>query len=208
MKNAVVIDNPFVANALGYLRDRNTKTAKYRFYSDQLCQILLSESLRGLELENETIQTPLVDMGVKRIEADIVIVPIFRAGLAMLQPALQLLPSAKVGFVGLARDEKTAIAKEYYWKFPEITKETVVVITDPMLATGGSLLHVLRRLKEMSPREIRVASVISAPEGLEAVEKEFPDVKIFTAAIDERLNDQKFIVPGLGDYGDRYFGTE
>lgn len=207
MKNVVVIDNPFVIHALGYLRDKNTQIAQYRFYSDQLCQILLNESLRGLPLEDETIQTPLSEMQIKRIKAEIVIVPILRAGIAMLQGALQLLPSAKVGFVGLKRDEKTAIAKEYYWNLPEITKNTIIVITDPMLATGGSLLHVLKRLQDMSPKEIRVVAVISAPEGIEAVQKEFPYVQIFTAAVDEKLNDQKFIVPGLGDYGDRYFGT-
>lgn len=208
MNNVTTIENPFVAHALGYLRDKNTSIAQYRFYSDQLCQILLSESLRGMQLENETVQTPLSEMQVQRIKTDIVVVPIFRAGLAMLQPALQLLPDAKVGFVGLQRDEKTAVASEYYWKLPEITKDTIIMITDPMLATGGSLLHVLRRLEKLSPKEIRVVSVISVPEGIEAVQKAFPEVQIFTAAVDEKLNDQKFIVPGLGDYGDRYFGTE
>lgn len=205
---SVVIDNLFVVDALGHLRDKTTDIAQYRFYSDQLCHVLLSESFRGLVLANEKIQTPLSEMQVKRIKAEIVILPIFRAGLAMLQPALQLFPGAKVGFVGLQRDEKTAVASEYYWKLPEITKDTIIVITDPMLATGGSILHVLRRLKKRSPKEIRLVSVISAPEGIEAVQKDFPDVQIITAAVDEKLNDQKYIVPGLGDYGDRYFGTE
>lgn len=208
MENITLIDNPFAQHALGYLRDKNTQVAQYRFYSDQLCQILICESLRGLQLENETVQTPLAAKQVKRIQEDIVVVPILRAGIAMLQSALQLLPHARVGFVGLQRDEKTAIAKEYYWKLPEISKNTIVLITDPMLATGGSILHVLKRLQAFQPKEIRIVSVIAAPEGIAAVHSEFPNVKIFTAAVDEKLNDQKFIVPGLGDYGDRYFGTE
>lgn len=208
MKNVQIVDNPFAQHALGYLRDKDTNITQYRFYSDQLCQILVSESLKGLVLENETIQTPLSEMQIKRIKADIVIVPILRAGIAMLQGALQLLPRARVGFVGLQRDEKTAIAKEYYWKLPEITKETIILIIDPMLATGGSILHVLKRLQAFPPKEIRIVSVIAAPEGIAAVHSEFPNVKIFTAAVDEKLNDQKFIVPGLGDFGDRYFGTE
>jgi len=125
----------------------------------------------------------------------------------MLFGVLELVPNTRVGFVGLERDEKTAIAKEYYWKIPTVTKNTVVMVVDPMLATGGSAIHVLKRIAAEKPKKLQLVSVIAAPEGIKAVNDLFPDVKIFTAAVDEKLNTQKYIVPGLGDYGDRYFGT-
>jgi uracil phosphoribosyltransferase len=121
--------------------------------------------------------------------------------------ALQLLPKSKVGFVGLQRDEKTAVASEYYWKLPPLSEESVVIITDPMLATGGSILHLLHTVSKEKIKELRIVCVIAAPEGIEAIHHEFPDVHIFTGAIDSHLNEKKYIVPGLGDYGDRYFGT-
>jgi len=209
MNNATVIDNPFVVNALTALRDKNTPTDVFRHYSDQLCSILLSESLQDLPLKKITLQTPITETTAESLDTeDIVVVPILRAGVAMLTSALSLLPKAKVGFIGLARDENTAIAKEYYYKLPKITQNTIILIVDPMLATGGSILHLLHSLSQTPAREIRVISVISAPEGLEKITAAFPKIKIFTAAIDDHLNDQKYIVPGLGDYGDRYFGTE
>lgn len=208
MKNVYISDNAIAAHALTQLRDKNTSTERFRFYSDQICQILIDQSLQQVQLESIAIETPLTGFEGKKLPDDIVIVPILRAGIAMLNSALHMLPHAKVGFAGLQRDEATAIAKEYYWKFPQITQDSIVIITDPMLATGGSLLHVLKRLKEYTPKEIRIVSVISAPEGIGAIHKEFPEVTIFTAAVDQQLNAQKYIVPGLGDYGDRYFGTE
>jgi len=118
-----------------------------------------------------------------------------------------LLPKSKVGFVGLQRDEETAVASEYYWKLPPLTTESVVIITDPMLATGGSILHLLKVVSKEKIKELRVVCVIAAPEGIEAIHKEFPDVHIYTGSVDSHLNSKKYIVPGLGDYGDRYFGT-
>jgi uracil phosphoribosyltransferase len=154
------------------------------------------------------ITTPVkVETKTQRLADEVIVIPILRAGLAMLFGALQLLPKSKVGFVGLQRDEKTAIASEYYWKLPEIKENSVVIITDPMLATGGSLIHLLKKIAPLKPKEIRIVCVIAAPEGLAAIRQEFPEIKIFTAAIDEKLNEKKYIVPGLGDYGDRYFGT-
>jgi uracil phosphoribosyltransferase len=209
MNNVSVIGNPFVVNALTVLRDKNTPIDVFRRYSDQLCSILLSESLQDLPLKKITLQTPIASITAESLDTeDIIIVPILRAGVAMLTSALALLPKAKVGFIGLARDEATAIAKEYYYKLPKITQNSIILIVDPMLATGGSILHLLSSLSKTPAGEIRVISVISAPEGLEKVTAAFPEVKIFTAAIDDHLNDQKYIVPGLGDYGDRYFGTE
>ena len=209
MNNVTVVDNPYVASALSELRDRDTKRTAFRHFSDQLCQILLSESLRGLPQKKTIIQTPVTDTEVERLQVeDIVIVPILRAGIAMLPAAFTLLPKAKVGFVGLERDEETAEAREYYYKMPEITENSTVIIVDPMLATGGSIVHVLERLTKTPAKEIRIVCVISAPEGIEKVHGKFPNIKIFTAVVDDLLNDKKYIVPGLGDYGDRYFGTE
>lgn len=209
MKNVTILDNPFAANALSILRDKDTSLEEFRSASDQLCQVLISESLNDLPLKETTIETPLEQTTIKILDIqDIVIIPILRAGIAMLSSAMKALPKAKVGFVGLERDETTAIAREYYYKIPKITENTIVLITDPMLATGGSIVHLLERLKETPAKEIRVVSVIAAPEGIEKITSAFPDVKIITTAIDSHLNSQKYIVPGLGDYGDRYFGTE
>lgn len=209
MENVTVVENAFVKNALSVLRDNNTSIEAFRHYSDQLCQILLSESLSGLPLIQSTVQTPITETKTERLLTEnITIIPILRAGIAMLSAALTLLPNAKVGFVGLERNEQTAIAREYYYKVPPITKDTMVLIVDPMLATGGSIAHLLAKLQATPTKEIRVISVISAPEGIEQVVNKFPEVKVFTSAIDDHLNDQKYIVPGLGDYGDRYFGTE
>lgn len=208
MKDIQIIDHPFITDSLTHVRDRNTELQKFRHHSDQLCRLLFAEAIRGLEFTNVMIETPLTKIKSKKLLDEIIVVPVLRSGIAMLFGAMELLPKSKIGFVGLARDEKTAIASEYYWKLPPIGKHSVVIVTDPMLATGGSILHLLRRVKQEHPKEIRVVCVIAAPEGVEAVHTEFPEIKIFTAALDSHLNDKKYIVPGLGDYGDRYFGTE
>lgn len=203
-----IVDHPFVIDSLGHLRDQRTELAVFRRYSDQICHFLFAEAMRGLEFETKEIVTPLeVGTQVKRLKDEIIIVPVLRSGLAMLFGALQLLPKAKVGFIGLQRDEQTAVAHEYYWNAPAIRKRSVVIVTDPMVATGGSVLHLLRRLAPYHPKEIRVVCVVAAPEGIRAIRQEFPNIEIFTAAVDSHLNDNKFIVPGIGDYGDRYFGT-
>jgi uracil phosphoribosyltransferase len=140
------------------------------------------------------------------VEHNLVVITILRAGLAMTSSAISLFPEASVGFAGLRRDEKTAIAEEYYWQIPKISASDIVLLLDPMLATGGSLLHVLRKLE--TTKNVRLITIISAPEGVAAIHNEFPNLPIYTAAVDEKLNDKKYIVPGLGDFGDRYFGTE
>jgi uracil phosphoribosyltransferase len=204
----VVVDHPFITDSLSHLRDQFTDLAKFRRHSDQLCRLLFAEAIRGLEFEEVDVTTPLeITVKGKKLKDEVIVVPVLRSGLAMLFGALDLLPKSKVGFVGLERDEETAVAHEYYYKMPKIRPNSVVIVTDPMLATGGTLLNLLQKLAPQKPKELRVVSVISAPEGIEAIRKEFPDVKIFTAAIDECLNEVKYIVPGIGDYGDRYFGT-
>ncbi|HQM16141.1 MAG TPA: uracil phosphoribosyltransferase [Candidatus Woesebacteria bacterium] len=206
--HVTVCDHPFVQDSLSHLRDRTTKRKKFREHSDRICYLLFAEAIRGLTFKNETIMTPLCETVAPKLADEVIVVPVLRSGIAMLFGAMQLLPKSKIGFVGMARDEETAQANEYYWKLPKITRQSVVIVTDPMLATGGSILHVLRRVAQEKAKEIRVVSVVSAPEGLDAIEKEFPQVKVFTASIDQGLNEHKYIVPGLGDYGDRYFGTD
>jgi uracil phosphoribosyltransferase len=202
-----IIDHPFVVDSLTHLRDETTDLQKFRHHSDQICFHLFAEAIRGLDFKKVEIHTPLQKITSLKLDDEVVVVPVLRAGLAMLFGALQLLPKSKIGFVGLERDEKTAVAREYYWKLPKITSNSVVIVTDPMLATGGSILHLLKRVSAEKPKQIRVVCVIAAPEGIAAVQKEFPTIEIFTAAVDDHLNEKKYIVPGLGDYGDRYFGT-
>ena len=207
-KKTIVVDHPFITDSLAHLRDQYTELAKFRRHSDQLCRLLFAEAIRGLDFNEVDVTTPLeVTIQAKKLKDEVIVVPVLRSGLAMLFGALDLLPKSKIGFVGLERDEETAVAHEYYYKMPKIRANSVVIVTDPMLATGGTLLNLLQKLAPQKPKELRVVSVISAPEGIEAIRKEFPEVKIFTAAIDKCLNEVKYIVPGIGDYGDRYFGT-
>lgn len=205
--NLHLIEHPLITDCLKHLRDKNVKIDEFRHYSDQICQILFLHAINDVETKNVEIETPLMKTQAEKLACQIIVVPVLRAGLAMLFGALELLPKAQVGFVGLERDEKTAQANEYYWKFPEISGEHTVVVTDPMLATGGSLTHLLKHIVPLKPKRIKAVCVIAAPEGITALQKEFPQVEIYTAAIDEKLNEKKYIVPGLGDYGDRYFGT-
>lgn len=201
------LSNPFILDALNNLRNKDTEVKKFREYSDKVCSQLMSMCLGDDVLVERTIATPISEVTGKSLEGDFVFVCVLRAGLAMLQSACTCIPDVRVGFVGLARDEETAIAKEYYAKLPPITSQTIVIIGDPMLATGGSSLQVIEKVMEYQPKAVYYVGVIAAPEGIEAVQEKFPQVKITVAAIDEKLNDKKYIVPGLGDYGDRYFGT-
>ena len=207
MKNVIVIDHPFVQDSLTHLRKKDTELQSWRHHSDKICEQLFSQAMRGLEFTYSTIETPLAKMEAPQLADEIVVIPILRSGIAMLSGAMHLLPKSRIGFIGLERDEETAIADQYYWKLPPIHDNTVVILTDPMLATGGSILYSLRKIAAEKPKEIRVVSVIAAPEGILAIQAEFPDVKIYVGAIDDHLNERAYIVPGLGDYGDRYFGT-
>lgn len=207
LKRVHVIDHPFVQDSLTHLRDKSTPVTKFRWHSDRICQQLFIEATRSISVREVEIETPLTKTNAKKLDEEVIIVPVLRSGVCMLFGALQLLPKSRVGFAGLQRDETTAIASEYYWKFPQVTRKSVIIITDPMVATGGSILHILRQLHKEQPKEFRIVSVIAAPEGIAAIHAEFPDVEIYTASLDSHLNAQKYIVPGLGDYGDRYYGT-
>lgn len=205
MQKVTILKHPLAQQALSHLRDTTTSTADFRSNAEIISSLLLTEAASSLLLTQKSIMTPLTTTAGNYLEENIVIVTILRAGLAMLGPTLKIFPHAPVGLVGLARDEKTALADEYYVKLPNITDESVVFLLDPMLATGGSLLHVLKKITKA--KEIRLVTIISAPEGITAINTAFPNVHIITGAVDEKLNDKKFIVPGLGDFGDRYFGT-
>ncbi len=192
------------------LRDKNTTAIEFRRASEQLGLMLAHLVHVGLESENVIVETPLGAAKGHRFSQSVILLPILRAGFALLPPFLTVFPGAKVGMIGLKRHEKTAIADIYYENLPSIGSQDQVIVLDPMIATGGSVLKVLDILKErgVAQEKITTVHVVSAPEGLKAVRKKYPRIKIIAAQEDEKLTSDNFIYPGLGDYGDRFFGTE
>lgn len=207
MDNVTVVTHPLIDHSLTVLRDKNCTTAAFRHHAGIVSKILTIEATKHLHLVDKRVVTPLAPYKGKRLKNDVVVVPVLRSGLAMLMELQDFLPAARVGFIGLSRDEKTAQAHEYYQNLPKIFASHTVLLIDPMLATGGSLVESLTMLRKKGAKHISIVCIVSAPDGIGKLKKEFPDVHIFTAAIDEKLNSKKFIVPGLGDFGDRYFGT-
>lgn len=205
--NVSVVEHPLVENALVALRDVETGTDSFRRHARLLTLILAFHVLHDLPTRKVQINTPLEETTGEEIDRSVIFVPVLRAGLAMLDAMSDFVPGSKVGFVGLERDEQTAIAHSYYQKLPGQLENAETIILDPMLATGGSAIATVELLKANRAASIRLACVVAAPEGLEAMQRLHPDVRIFTAALDRALNDRKFILPGLGDFGDRYFGT-
>lgn len=203
----VVVRHPLVENSLVALRDVETNTDTFRRHARLLTLILAFHVLEDLPTRTVTIQTPLEPVDGEVISRNVIFVPVLRAGLAMLDAMSDFVPGSKVGFVGLERDERTAIAHSYYQKLPDQLAEAEAIILDPMLATGGSALATVELLKGNRATSIRLACVVAAPEGIELMQERHPDVRIYTAVVDRGLNDRKFILPGLGDFGDRYFGT-
>lgn len=201
------VEHPLVENSLGRLRDSSTDTDAFRRHARLLTLVLAFEVLRDLPVDRVRIQTPLEETDGGVLTRSVIFVPVLRAGLAMLDAMSDFVPGSKVGFVGLERDEETAIAHSYYEKLPRQLEGAETVILDPMLATGGSALAAIDLLKRHQATSIRLACVVAAPEGIDAVVEQHPDVAIFACAIDRGLNERKFILPGLGDFGDRYFGT-
>ena len=185
----------------------DTGVADFRRHARLLTQLLCFEATRDLALRPDTVQTPLESAPVRRLAEQVVLVPVLRSGLAMLETVGSLFPDARVGFVGLERDEQTAIARGYYQKLPRDLQGSQVMILEPMLATGGSALATLEIVRGAGAQDVRLVSVVAAPEGVAAVQGRFPETAIYTAVIDRGLNERKFILPGLGDFGDRYFGT-
>lgn len=205
--DVTVVEHPLVETSLVALRDASTTTDTFRRHARLLSSILAFHVLQDLATREVRVQTPLEETVGHVIDRSVIFVPVLRAGLAMLDAMSDFVPGSKVGFVGLERDEQTAIAHSYYQKLPAQLAGAENIILDPMLATGGSALATAALLKKNRAGSIRLACIVAAPEGIEAVRREHPDMRVFTAVIDRELNERKFILPGLGDFGDRYFGT-
>ena len=201
-----IVTHPLVQDALSILRNSSTPPERFRRVAERISLLLAAEATSDLPVKPETIQTPLGPAEGSSIASDVVVVPVLRAGLGMLDAMLKLIPTARVGHIGLQRDEMTAVASRYYSKLPDLEGSFVLMI-DPMLATGGSAVAALDILREAGARHTRMICIVAAPEGIELVERHHPDVHIYTPVVDSGLNDHKFIVPGLGDFGDRLYGT-
>jgi uracil phosphoribosyltransferase len=202
----IVSKHPLVADSLVGLRDRDTEPEEFRELARKLITLLLYEATADLPVRHGSVQTPLKEAAATFVEDEVVAIPVLRAGLGLLGPVLELLPRVSVGYIGLERDEETAVARIYYNKLPKLAGK-VPMLLDPMLATGGSAAQALDLIKEAGGRNPRMLCVVAAPEGVKVVAERHPEVRIFTAALDEGLNDRAYIVPGLGDFGDRLFGT-
>ncbi len=201
------IRHPCVQHKLALIRHKDTGHKEFRELATEITMFVCYEALKTISLKDVEVETPLDIAHCHKIAEDIVVVPILRAGVGMLEGILSLVPSARVGFVGLYRDEVTKEPVTYYQRLPDQTKRGLCILVDPMLATGGSTTAAIDILKQKGARKIVVVCIVTCPEGLQRVEEAHPDVQIFAASIDERLDDNKFIVPGLGDAGDRLYGT-
>ena len=203
----VKIDHPCVQHKLALIRNIETGHKKFRELATEITEFVCYEALKNINTREVEVQTPLEIATCRMIDHDIVVVPVLRAGVGMLEGILELVPTARVGFVGLYRDEETKEPVAYYERFPAEAKNGTCIIIDPMLATGGSTVAAIDQLKDYGAKDIIVICIVTCPEGLALVEEKHPDVPVYTAAIDKYLNENKYIVPGLGDAGDRLFGT-
>lgn len=202
------LNHPLVEHKLAILRDKKTGTKEFREIISEIASILCYEAMKDVKLKKVKIKTPIEKMEIGKLEEDrYAFIPILRAGMGMLDGVIRIVPNAKVGHIGMYRDEKTYQPVNYFFKVPKEIEKKEVFLLDPMLATGGSANDAIDILKEKGVKKIKFLCIISAPEGIEAVTKKHPDVKIYTAHIDRELNDNKYICPGLGDAGDRIFGT-
>jgi uracil phosphoribosyltransferase len=209
MGKVYVFDHPLIQHKLTYIRDKNTGTKEFRELVDEVATLMAFEITRDLPLEEVEIETPVGKATSKTIAGKkVALVPILRAGLGMVDGMLKIIPAAKVGHVGLYRDPETLTPVEYYVKLPADVEEREFIVVDPMLATGGSAVDAISAIKKRGAKNIKFMCLVAAPEGVKAVEEAHPDVDIFIAALDEKLNDHGYIVPGLGDAGDRLFGTK
>ena len=205
----VILDHPLIQHKLSILRDKKTSTKDFRQLINEISMLMIYEATRDLPLEDVQVETPMGLADCKHISGrKLAFVPILRAGLGMVDGALQLVPSARVGHIGLYRDEETLKPVEYYCKLPKDIDQSDVFVVDPMLATGGSAIDAISQIKLRGPRKITFMCVIAAPEGIKALEAVHPDVEVYCAACDSHLNEIGYIVPGVGDAGDRIFGTK
>ncbi|SEN88080.1 uracil phosphoribosyltransferase [Palleronia pelagia] len=208
-QHLTVVEHPLIQHKLTIMRDQATSTAVFRQLLREISQLLAYEITRDLPLTTTRIDTPIQPMDAPKLAGrKLALISILRAGNGLLDGMLELIPSARVGFVGLYRDEETLEPVEYYFKVPDLMSERVVIAVDPMLATGNSSAAAIQKLKDAGARDIRFLCLLAAPEGVERMKQAHPDVPIVTAALDERLNEKGYIVPGLGDAGDRMFGTK
>lgn len=208
-RKVVIMDHPLIQHKLSILRDIETSTKEFRDLVNEIAMLMVYDATRDLPLTDKKVETPCGIAECKVIAGrKLAFVPILRAGLGMVEGALELVPAARVGHIGLYRDEESLKPVEYYCKLPKDIEKRDVFVLDPMLATGGSAIDAISQIKLRKPHSIKFLCIIAAPEGLEALKKAHPDVDIFCAGMDERLNDHGYIVPGLGDAGDRIFGTK
>lgn len=204
-----VFDHPLIQHKLSIIRDKNTGTKEFRELVDEIASLMAFEITRDLPLQEVTIETPVATAKAKMLSGKkLGLIPILRAGLGMVDGILKLIPAAKVGHVGLYRDPETLKPVEYYVKLPSDIEERELIVLDPMLATGGSAAEAITALKKRGGKNIKLMCMIAAPEGVEIVQNEHPDVDIYIAGLDEKLNEKGYIIPGLGDAGDRLFGTK
>ncbi|WP_443661116.1 uracil phosphoribosyltransferase [Clostridium sp.] len=209
MSKVTQITHPLIQHKLAYIRDKNTGSKYFRELVEEVAMLMAYEVTRDIQLEEVEIETPICTTKCKVLTGKkMAIVPILRAGLGMVDGVLKLIPAAKVGHIGMYRDEATLQPIEYFCKLPQDISERDVIITDPMIATGGSAIDAISALKKRGAKNIRIMCLIAAPEGIKAISDAHPDVDIYAASIDEKLNEQGYIVPGLGDAGDRLFGTK
>ena len=209
MSKVTVCDHPLIQHKLGVIRNKNCGTKDFRTIVSEIAGLMCYEATRDLKLEDVEIETPITKMTAKQLSGrKLAVVPILRAGLGMVEGMLTMIPAAKVGHIGLYRDPKTLEPVEYYCKLPADCGQREVFVVDPMLATGGSACAALSMLQKHGCRHIRLLDIIAAPEGIARVQREHPDVDIYVCSVDEKLNDHGYIIPGLGDAGDRIFGTK
>ncbi len=207
--NTTIVDHPLVQHKLTLMRQKDTSTASFRALLSEIAMLLAYEATRDMKLATEEIETPLTKMQAPVLEGKkVVLIAILRAGLGILDGMLQLIPSARVGHIGLYRDPRTLAAVEYFYKVPGSLADRDVIVCDPMLATGNSAVAAVERIKQSKPGSLKLVCLLACPEGLKNFHEAHPDVPVVTAAVDERLNDHGYIVPGLGDAGDRLFGTK
>jgi uracil phosphoribosyltransferase len=201
------VDHPLAQDALVDLRDKRTTPEHFRRAATRISVLLVAEAMKDCPVTAVSVDTPLGPAPGSKTSGDVVVVPVLRAGLGMLDAVLELVPRARVGHIGLQRDETTAVASQYYAKLPPSLDQSFVLMIDPMLATGGSAVAALDLLRTAGARQVRLVCIVAAPEGLDVVQRHHPDVAIYTPVVDRGLNAHKFIVPGLGDFGDRLYGT-
>jgi uracil phosphoribosyltransferase len=202
-----VVSHPLVDDVLSALRDKDTPSVEFRRLAHRVSLLVVAEATRDLPTAEGDVRTPLETTPARRLARRVVAVPVLRAGLGMLDAFLALVPSAEVGYFGLERNEQTAVARRYYEKVPKDLEDAIVYLLDPMLATGGSAAMAIEGLRELGARHVRLLCVVAAPEGVAFLQEAHAEAEVYTAALDRGLNDRKYILPGLGDFGDRLFGT-